>query len=300
MTIRRSLASPLAICLIGLVLGACGGDDKTDATSTSLPPTPTVSNDPTTSATLAPGEVTAGQIADRIASAWPTVTSYRSITRIIPASGTPEATPAIELAGRAERHVILPDQKQIVITDQGATTEIVLVNGVLSKRTTSPGGSPGGWQIIDPATVSPNDPFGRTYETILAPETPPYSGLSGRQRDRIGTEQGQSTIDGRACNGYLFPEVTETGERIQVIVYLDNTDLPCRIETRAGLTISQTDYVFNKETAFATPIAATPAASPVASPEASQAAAVSSSASRPDSSSDASEYPVSRPTYSRF
>jgi hypothetical protein len=97
--------------------------------------------------------------------------------------------------------------------------------------------------------------------------------LSGRQRDRIGTEQGQNTINGRACTGYLFPEVTETGERIQVIVYLDNDDLPCRIETRAGLTISQTDYVFNQETAIATPAAATPVATPAASPAASPAGA---------------------------
>ena len=67
MTTRHTLSGLLAVCLIGLALSACGGDDKTDATSTSLPPTPTVSNDPTTSATLAPGEVTAGQIADRIA-----------------------------------------------------------------------------------------------------------------------------------------------------------------------------------------------------------------------------------------
>jgi hypothetical protein len=275
----------LAVCLIGATLTACGGDDKAAATATSVQATATISTDPTTSATLGPGEVTAGQIADRIAAAWPTVTSYQSITRIIPASGTPEATPAVELAGRAERHVILPDQKQIVITDQGATTEIVLVNGVLSKRTTPPGGSPGPWQVIDPATVSPNDPFARTYETILAPEMPPYSGLSGRQRERIGAEQGQTTINGRACFGYLFPEVTETGERIQVIVYLAEDDLPCRIETRAGLTISQTDYVFNQETFIATPIAATPAASPDASPVSDQAASVSPSSSRPDSSS---------------
>src|SRR6476659_1511843 len=265
MTTRHTLSGLLAVCLIALALSACGDETRSDATS-SIQPTPSLAFEPTTSATLAPGEVTAGQIADRIAAAWPKVTSYRSITRIIPASGTPEATPAVELAGRAERHVILPDQKQIVITDQGSTTEIVLINGILSKRTTPPGGSPSPWQIIDPGTVSPNDPFSRTYATILAPETPPYSGLSGRQRDRIGTEQGQTTINGRACAGYLFPEVTETGERIQVIVYLDSADLPCRIETRAGLTISQTDYVFNQETAIATPVAATPAASPAASP----------------------------------
>lgn len=254
----------VATCLIGLALSACGGDDDADATATTgTQSISTVTGDPTTSATLGPDEVTAGQIADRIAAAWTNVVSYRSTTRILPASGTPVATPAIELAGTADRHVILPDQKRIVITDQGATTEIVLSGGILSKRTIPPGGEPGAWETIDPAQVAENDPFGRTYETILAPETPPYSGLGERQRDRIGTDQGVVSINGQDCEGYLFPEVTETGERIQVIVYLDANDLPCRIETRAGLTISQTDYVFNQEIAIATPIAA---ASPVASP----------------------------------
>lgn len=254
----------VAACLIGLTLTGCGGDDKADATSTSsAQSTSAVTGDPTTSATLGPGEVTAGQIADRIAAAWTKVVSYRSTTRILPASGTPVATPAVELAGTAERHVILPDQKRIVITDQGATTEIVLLGGVLSKRTIPPGGQPGSWEMIDPAKVAANDPFARTYETILAPESPPYSGLGQRQRDRIGTEHGTQSINGQDCTGYLFPEVTETGERIQIIVYLAADDLPCRIETRAGLTISQTDYVFNQEVAIATPIAA---ASPVASP----------------------------------
>jgi hypothetical protein len=257
----------LAACLIGIALSACGGDDKPDPTATAgAQSTVAVTGDPTTSATLGPNEVTAGLIADRIGAAWANVTSYRSITRILPVTGTPVATPAVELAGRAERHVILPDQKRIVITDQGATTEIVLSAGVLSKRITPREGEPGPWQTINPADVDPNDPFSRTYETILAPESPPYSGLSGRQRDRIGTDQGTTVVNGRECTGYLFPEVTETGERIQVIVYLDSADLPCRIETRAGLTISQTDYVFNEETEIATPVAA---ASPIPSPEAS-------------------------------
>jgi hypothetical protein len=249
----------IAACLISLALINCGGDDDADPTSTSA-----ANSDPTTSATLGANEVTAGQIADRIAAAWSGVVSYRSTTRILPASGTPVANPAVELAGSADRHVILPDQKRIVITDQGATTEIVLSNGVLSKRTIPPGGQPGAWEIIDPAQVDANDPFARTYETILAPEAPPYSGLGDRQRDRIGSEQGTVSINGRDCTGYLFPEVTATGERIQVIVYLDAGDLPCRIETRAGLTISQTDYIFNQESAIATPNAvATPEASPV-------------------------------------
>ena len=48
--------------------------------------------------------------------------------------------------------------------------------------------------------------------------------------------------------------MTETGEQIEVRIYLDETDLPCRIETTAGMTISQTDYMFNKVTEIATPV----------------------------------------------
>ena len=245
---RRLLAIGLLVIVLGLVGGAVYA--QTDSQDTGSPE----ASEPTTSATLEAGEVTAGQIADRIAAAWTNVTSYRSSTRILPATGTTDATPSVDLAGTAERQVILPDQKRIVISDAFGVTEIVLANGILSKRTTPPGGEPGQWQTIDAANVEPDDPFGRTYETILAEETPPYSGLSGRQRDRIGTDQGQATINGRECTGYLFPEVAATGDRIQVIIYLGDDDLPCRIETRAGLTISQTDYVFNQETSIATPV----------------------------------------------
>jgi hypothetical protein len=245
----------LVLVLAGLLLGACRGDDDPKPTATSGPPGSSSISDPTTSATLAPGEVTAGQIADRIGAAWAGVASYRAVTRILPAIGTPMATPAVELAASAERHVILPDRKRFLITDQGATTEIVLADGELWKRSIPPGGEPGAWDTVNPAEVAPADPFARTYQTILAPEAPPYSALSDRQRDRIGTGQGSLNIAGQECAAYLFPEVSETGERIEVFVYLGPDDLPCRIETRAGLTISQTDYVFNQEPEIATPVA---------------------------------------------
>ena len=46
--------------------------------------------------------------------------------------------------------------------------------------------------------------------------------------------------------------MSETGESFDVVIYLDEIDLPCRIETRT-LAISQTDYVFNEPIAIATP-----------------------------------------------
>jgi len=250
---RFALARPLLLALILVLVSACGGSGDNKVPPTATGGASTTISEPTTSGTLAANEVTAGQIADLIASAWPTVERYVSVTIILPVSGTPAASPEVELTGRAERDVILPNTKRIAITDQGATTEIVLVDGVLSKRATPPGGKPGPWSTVDPAKIDASDPFSPTYNTILAPETPPYSGLSDRQRQRIGTVQGQSTLNGRTCTDYLFPEVSDTGLMFKVVISLDSANLPCRIATTTGQSLSQTDYVFNTAVSIATP-----------------------------------------------
>ena len=244
----------IPIGLLAVILAVLGSGVLAQTTTDSG--TPAADSEPTTSATLQPGEVTAGQIADRIAAAWPSVTSYRAVSRLISADATPEAiaSPSSAITASTVREVILPATKRIVITEGGTTTEIVLAGGVLTKRVTGLGGDAGSSEVVDPATVADDDPFKRTYETILAPEQPPYSGLSDRQRDRIGTEIGSTEINGRECTGFLFPEVTETGETFEVVIYLDAADLPCRIETRTQA-ISQTDYFFNEPLTIATPVA---------------------------------------------
>lgn len=240
----------LALGLLALVLTISGGVFAQSTPSDSG--TPPADSEPTTSATLQPGEVTAGQIADRIAAAWTSVTSYRVVNSLVSDAGTPVASPVAEIATSSEREVVLPDTKRLIIRQGDVTTEIVLAGGVLSRRVTGADGVPGPWETIDPAAVDPNDPFALTYETILAPEQPPYSGLSDRQRDRIGTMVSVTQIAGRTCTGYLFPEVTDTGERFEVFIFLDDSDLPCRIETRTPA-ISRTDYFFNEPITIATP-----------------------------------------------
>ena len=243
---------------LGFVLAACGGDSENE-------PEPTVTRvavtepagDPTTSTQLAPNEVTAGAIADLIAAAWTGVNEYSSITEILPVttvSGSPIASPQIADAARAERDVIMPDTKRIAITDQGKTTEIVLVGGVISKREISADGATGQWETIDPNNVPADDPFARTYETIQQPEQPPYSGLSPRQREQIGSKVGESEINGRHCVNYSFPEVSDTGESISIVISLGVDNLPCRIETTTGDSVSRTDYTFGSVVSFATPV----------------------------------------------
>lgn len=253
---RSILSRILLLSSLAVFLTACGGDDDPKATAPTNPlPTSDSQSDPTTSATLGAGEVTAGSIADRISAAWATVTSYTATTRVFTAGATPVATPGVEYSGTAVRTVILPDQKRVLISDGNGTLEIILSDGVIQQRQTPFDGQPGDWVTIDPTSIADDDPFAVAYASILAPEQPPYSALSDRQRDRIGTEEGTLEINGRVCSAYGFPEVTLTGEQIRITIYIGADDLPCRIETLAGLSVSQTDYVFNQETAIATPLA---------------------------------------------
>jgi hypothetical protein len=256
----RPLSRRFAVLgILAALVVVLGGGVLAQSTPTG---TPGADLEPTTSVSLEPGEVTAGQIADRIAAAWLSVKSYRTISFVVPNAGTPEATPVAGEPASAERTVILPDTKRLVVRDTSGTTEIVLVDGVLAKRVTRANGQPGPWETIDLATVGENDPFRQIYVSMLGPEHPPYSGLSNRQRERIGTETGAAEINGRACTGYLFPEVTETGEVVKVYIYLDANDLPCRIETRTTA-LSRTDFFFNEPLTVATPSAlGTPKSSP--------------------------------------
>lgn len=253
---RRLAAFVLLAALVAVLAGGVLAQSGSSGT-------PAAELEPTTSASLEPGEVTAGQIADRIAAAWSSVSTYRTVGTVMPGLGTPEASPVPDQPASAERTVILPGTKRLEIQDGNGTIEIVLANGVLAKRITPAGGEPGGWETIDPADIDPNDPLSQTYTAMLGPEQPPYSGLSNRQRERIGTEIGASEINGRNCTGYLFPEVTETGEAIEVYLYLDTDDLPCRIETQTSDAISRTDFFFNEPLTIATPAAlGTPEPSP--------------------------------------
>ncbi len=254
--IRRLLAAFLTLAAITAVFLFALRDTGESGAATPEPApnaTSSAAQDPTTSSTLGPDEVTAGELADRIAVAWSGVTSYHSTTRVFSAGATPQATPGTDLTGTAERFVILPDQKRIVIYDGNGTLEIVFSGGVLQQRQTPYGAETGAWVTIDPTAIDDDDPFAVAYASILAPEQAPYSALGQRQRDRIGTRGDTVTINGNECVAYQFPEVTVTGDQIRITIYLGPDDLPCRIETLAGVSVSQTDYVFNQEVAIATP-----------------------------------------------
>lgn len=238
------LAGPLRIGLVliavGLLLTACGGE----------PPAPTETVPPA-------GGLTVGDLADRMASAWGGVKTYRTVFttsahgRTTPGAGaSPVASPVVGLEVIDE--VIAPDRKhRIYKQGRGTSSEFIAVNGKVYARGPLAAGlkpatpAAGGWVVVDPVAVNQNTPLGQLVQTLAAPAVPPYRDLSESRRNRSATPLGDVTVEGKTCAAYGIVDTTETGEPIDVILALGPDDLPCSIETRAGGTDNITVFTFN-------------------------------------------------------
>lgn len=228
------------IVAVALLLTACGGDA----------PAPTATAPPV-------GGLTVGDLADRMATAWSGVKTYRTVFTTSahaggtpPSSASPIASPVIGLEVIDE--VIVPDRKhRIYKQGGGASSEFVAVNGkVYARGPLSAGLKPaipasGGWVVVDPAAVNQSTPLGALVQSLSAPAMPPYSELSESRRNRSATNVGEVTVGDRTCTAYGIADTTATGEPINVILALDSAGLPCSIETRAGGTDNITIFTFN-------------------------------------------------------
>lgn len=260
--------------LTGLVLAAtlaaCGGD-AADPTPTLAPPTPTTATalsgatpaaspasspaaSPADPSALQPGEVTLGQVADRIARAWPSVTSYRSETTSLLVDGSPVPNAAV-----VTREVLLPDRKRFAVAEGDTTTEILYVGSALFTRV-----GDGPWTAVDASALQDGDRFLETYAQMTRPVAAPYSDVSERERERIGREGDVVSEGGRSCREYVFPEVGAVGERIQITLRVDAAGLPCLIETLTGSTRNRTTFQYNVPVTIEAPSGVAP--SPIASP----------------------------------
>ena len=264
--IHRALRTTITLSVLAVTLAACGGDDA-DPTPTLVPPpaatvaapagaTPAASPaaSPVDPSALQPGEVTLGQVADRIAAAWPTVTSYRSETANLLVDGSPVPNAAV-----VTREVLLPDSKRFLAVEGDTTTEIVYVGSSLFTRV---GDAP--WTAVDASRLQDGDRFLETYAQMTQPVVRPYSGVSDRERERIGREGAVTSVGGRSCREYVFPEVGAVGERIEITLLVDAAGLPCMIETLTGSTRNRTIFAYNVPVIIEAPAGVQP--SPIASP----------------------------------
>ena len=260
--IHRAIRASVTLSVMGAALAACGGDEAAPtptlapptATSAVAPPVGTPAASPADPSALQPGEVTLGQVADRIAAAWPSVTSYRSETANLLVHGSPVPNGTV-----VTREVLLPDSKRFLIAEGDTTTEILFVGGALFTRVDA-----GPWTAVDASKLQPGDRFLETYAQMTQPVEPPYAGVSARERERVGRETAIVAEGGKTCLEYVFPEVGAVGERIEITVRVDAAGLPCLVETLTGSTRNRTTFQYNVPVVIEAPVGVR--ASPIASP----------------------------------
>jgi hypothetical protein len=263
---RFGLLTALLACVPLLV--ACG-DDSSPAPESTPSPTAVLSLSTAAAGAIetktapvsspAPGEVTVGQIADRIAAAWPAVRTFRTTlqTTTLSPLASPVASPAASPAAGIVQLTIVdeaiqPGRRHRVQSDNGqVVSEMILVDGLVYLRGVEiPGATPVAtdptvWATLDPAALSAESPYRSLYEGMSAPILAPYAGLSADERERSARPVGTVSVGGRNCAAFQVADTTLTGERIDVVIAIGEDNLPCSIETRAGSSVTVTTFEYN-------------------------------------------------------
>lgn len=270
----RRFGSLISVAIVALlVLAACGGGGGDSTPTPSLLPTPTGS---IPVASPAPGQVTVGELADRIAGGWMVATTMRLTASTTMDSATPEAlaSPTTSLDYVVTTEIDGNGNKRITITALGFfITQVISIRGQIwvsgfydawnipESAVGEPFGD--GWMVVD-TTAADDDPnFNQFVLTMLSNYPPPYSGLSDSARARVVEPLGDVTVGDRTCSAYRIPATTETGQAYDIILSLDERGLPCSNDTIAFGQTQTNVYEFDTPIEI-TPPSTTPSASPAA------------------------------------
>jgi hypothetical protein len=249
-------AAHLLTALLALiVLTACMGD--TDSATPTPPPTSTVAPVPT----VPEGAITVGSLADRIGAAWGAVQTLRQERYSPLASATPVATPSAMPATRYVTEIDANGNRRFTFEVGGMVMgEMVAIAGDIWARGIWPipmeatgTETADGWLPVTPEAASMDSISAQLVTGMLAPYPPIYSGLSTVERNRVVEDLGPREIEGRTCHAYRIPATTDTGEPYDVILTLDEQDLPCAIETTAFGTATIDLFTFNEEIVIVRP-----------------------------------------------
>lgn len=291
--------------LVVAVLAACGDDDDADPTATTSAgdaPTATLASGAgTTGGTPAgsgqltvPGAGTplaaqnqapprtVGELADRVAAAWPAVTSYRSVTTQGPTDAPPVELPVppdvatpVPLGAVPESsqayvdEVVMPDRRHQLASQGGQVSEFiaaggrVYVRGRFAQVTIRPDLDPATWVDLDPSRISPDSPIGFFMAGFADPASPafasPLRDLLPDTRTRELTPVGEIEIEGRICQSYQWVETTSDGAAMTRTIAIGADNLPCLIELEAGGYVSRTTYSgYNEPIRIEAPAGAVP------------------------------------------
>ena len=253
MNLLKSAAFTLVVLA---VLAGCGPMPETASTATPVPTTTAPAVVQATPGTPEGEALTFGDLADRVSAAWPGVQSYRiTFFGAAPSSptgngtpvardlATPGATPVARerAAYTTVREIELPDRQHQTVTGLGADDhEAIAIGNHLYLRgpvveRIAPAVSSDTWIELDPTAL----PEGALLLNLLGglPEPPgaPLATLPDRLRAQEVRELDSVEHDGRQCEVFAAADtVPATGMRVDYTIAIDESDVPCFIETGAG------------------------------------------------------------------
>lgn len=248
---RIHVARILSLSLIVIVLAGCGPSGT--STSTDSQDEEAAARDPIP--TAEEGELTVGDLINRVNEAWPGVTSMRvtSTSGPVPTQSDAASSPQPQGAVTIEEWVA-PNKRRIVELVGGTVTnEQIYVNGIVYMwgmfvgTSVAPEAGTQTWvQVDDIDAVPPDTPVGYRVSYITRGPDMPFSSISEGMRKRPARESGTVKVGGRTCTLYTFVDSTQLGDRIVYELALDDNNLPCQLVQRAGGFQNSSVYEINE------------------------------------------------------
>jgi hypothetical protein len=223
-----------ALLVVGVLAACSREDDEQQAVTTQPAPTATAGTPGGEGQLTVPGQGsplaeqpetpprTVGELADRVAAAWPSVTSYRSVTTQGSTDEPPPALPVppelatpVPLGSVPESsqsyidEVVLPDRRHQLVSQGGQISEFIAVNGRVyvrgrfSQVTIRPDLEATTWVDLDPSRISPDSPIGFFIAGFADPTAPafasPLGDLLPENRAQELTAGGDIDVEWRTC-----------------------------------------------------------------------------------------------------
>jgi len=234
------------VTLAAMLLVACsaGGSESDEA------PTPEPTNAPPTAA---PGELSVGELLDRVNTAWSGVASMRVTTFSGPALRPNTGTPAPSGTYTVEEWTAPNDRRVAEIFNGNAINEQIYVDGTIYMRGTfvamavAPEVGPETWIILDQDVVPPETPVGLRISYLTREAGSPFTNMSDELLAQAANESGTVRVGDRSCTLYTFGDPGNEGDEIRYELALDENDLPCQVVLRGGDTQNSSVYEFNSD-----------------------------------------------------
>lgn len=251
---RVALTSIAALFLVACTAGSNESD---------TPPTPAETTAP---ASVEPGQLSVGELVERINTAWSDVESLRvtSSSGPVPAESS-ASTPApggsytIEEWNAPNNRRITELVEGVVVNEQIYVDGTIYMRGVFVGMAVAPEVGTDTWIILDQDVVPADTPVGARVEYLTREPGSPFDNMSPDMLALPATESGSVRVGDRTCTLYTFGDPGGEGDQIRYEIALDENDLPCQVVQRGGGYQNSSVYEINSgDVEISAPLQGTP------------------------------------------